>query len=170
MDIVEQWESVLEKLQDNQYVVKDVPIQLSEIDREINETFDSFSRIDQDGQSLICQRVTVEMAWLFLCFGIRMATYALRLSSQKYFTNGLLAIGMTLGMLDEREMLVILPLYCDVQKKTGLSFDEVLKRNNAFSSVLKNFMNRDEKDRSLECMGYILEIDENDNPTYQRTW
>ena len=61
-------------------------------------------------------------------------------------------------------------LYCDVQKKHGLSFDEILRQNNDFSSVLRDFINRNEKDKSLECMGYVLEVDENNNPIYRRTW
>ena len=110
------------------------------------------------------------MAWLLLSFGIRMATYSLRLENQRYFTNGLLAISLTVEVLDKRELLIILPLYFDVQSKTNLSFDEILEKNNEFSFILKNFNNRDEKDKSLECMGYVLDFDENNNPIYQRTW
>ena len=110
------------------------------------------------------------MAWHLLRFGIAMATYSLRLSEQRYFTNGLLAISMTLEKMDIRDILVVLPLYCDAQKKTGLSFDEILKQSNAFAATLKSFISRDEKNRSLGCMGYILEVDENNTPTYKRTW
>jgi len=170
MDVIKKLESALEELKNSQYAVIDIPVQLSDMDEKMNEILDYCVGIGQGEQDQIRKSVTVEMAWLLLCFGIRMATYSLRLSSQKYFANGLFALGMTLGVLDRRELLLILPLYCDVQKKNGLSFNEILRQNNDFTPVLKDFINRDEKDKSLECMGYTLEIDENNNPTYQRTW
>ena len=112
-----------------------------------------------------------EMADYLLEFGIRMATYSLRLSSQKYFINGLFALNMAYEKIyDHRDLLVILPLYIDVQKKNNFSFYEVLKQNDEFSSELNDFINRDEKDKSLECMGYILGIDKNNNPIYKKTW
>ena len=90
--------------------------------------------------------------------------------SQRYFTNGLLAISMTIGVLDLRDLLVVLPLYCDVQKKNNLSFDAILKQDYKFTPILRDFINRDEIDKSLKCMGYFLEIDANGNSTYQRAW
>jgi hypothetical protein len=170
MDIREKFIFVLEESRRNQYGVKDIPVCLSKVDQEINEIIDNYTNIDDCARDTIRAVVTVEVAWLLLCFGVRMATYSLRLSNQRYFTNGLLAIGMAFGVLDGRELLVILPLYCDVEKKTKLSFDDLFKQNDDFSVILKNFINRDEKDKSLECMGYILKIDENNGPTYQRTW
>jgi len=170
MDIIKKMECILEDSKNSSYIVKDIPVQLLEIDKIINEILDFCKGLSQGEQDLIYKSVTVEMAWLLICFGIRMATYSLRLSNQRYFTNGLFAISMTLGIVDRRDILLILPLYYDVQKKNGLSFNDILKQNNAFISILKDFLNRDEKDKSLECMGYVLGIDENNNPIYQRTW
>ena len=140
------------------------------MDKIVNEVLNYYISISQDEQDRIHKLITVEMAWLLLCFGIRMATYSLRLSNQKYFTNGLFAIGMTLGILDRRELLLILPLYYDAQKKNGLSFDEILKQKNEFASMLEDFFKRNEKDKTLECMGYDLKVDENNNPIYLRIW
>jgi len=140
------------------------------VDKIVNEVLNYYISISQDEQDRIHKLITVEMAWLLLCFGIRMATYSLRLSNQKYFTNGLFAIGMTLGILDRRELLLILPLYYDAQKKNGLSFDEILKQKNEFASMLEDFFKRNEKDKTLECMGYDLKVDENNNPIYLRIW
>jgi hypothetical protein len=170
MDVIKNLKAILGELEYNQYAVKDIPAQLSVVDNNINEILDYCMSISQDERNQIHESITAEMAWLLLCFGIRMATYSLRLSNQKHFTHGLLSISMAFEILDTRELLVVLPLYCDVQKKNNLSFDEILKQNNGFTSVLENFINRDEKDNSLECMGYVLEIDENNTPTYQRTW
>jgi len=170
MDIIISLTSVLEELKKSKYIVKSIPVQLLETDKKINEILDYCINTSLYEIAQIHKLITIDMAWLLLGFGIRMATYSLRLSNQKYFTNGLFAISMTLGILDIRDILVVLPLYCDAQKKNKLSFKEILKQNNEFSSILEAFINRDEKDKSLECMGYVIEIDENSNPTYQRIW
>jgi len=153
-----------------QFVPQRVPNQISEADVLFYKVVDEYSRLSITDKKSVCKSVTTEMAWYLLGFGVNMATYSLRLSEQRYFTNGLFAIGMTLGILDRREILVVLPLYCDVQKKHGLSFGEILRQNSDFSSVLRDFINRNEKDKSLECMGYVLEVDESNNPIYRRTW
>jgi len=170
MDIICKLGAIFAESKVTLYAAMDIPVQLSEIDKKVNEIIDYYACISQDEQDKIHKSVTVEMAWFLLCFGIRMATYSLRLSSQKYFTNGLLAIGATWGILDRRELLIILPLYNDAQKKKGLSFDEILKKQNEFTSVLKEFNNRDENEKTLECMGYTIELDEDNNQTYRRTW
>ena len=122
----------------------------------INTILDYYIDINQDERNRIRESITIEMAWLLLCFGIRMATYSLRLSDQKYFTNGLLAISMMVGILGKREILLILPLYYDAQKKNAFSFAGLIKQNSSFTSLLEEFLIRDEIDKSLECMGYVL--------------
>jgi len=143
-----------------------IPAQLSEADKIVNETIDYYRNTQQNERDKIHKLITEKIALFLLHFGIRMATYSLRLSSQRYFTNGLLAISLTLNTLDERDLLIVLPLYCDAQNKNSLSFDEVLKQDNKFSLVLKRFIDRDEEDKSLNCMGWTLGFDDNHNLTY----
>ena len=153
-----------------QFVLQKVPEKLSKADLLFNEIFDEYFLLLNADKEGLKKLITIKMAWYLLGFGTKMATYALRLSNQRYFTNGLFAIGMTFALLDTREILIVLALYCDVQKKNELSFDEMLKQNNDFASLLIAFLKRDEKDKSLECMGYVLKVDENNNETYYRTW
>lgn len=119
---------------------------------------------------MICNGISTDIAWLLLCFAINMATYSLRLSEQKYFSNGLIALGMVLGNLDRREIMVVMPLYYNVSKQKKLSFEKVLNLNDEFAALVKNFLSRNEEDKTLESMGYILVKDENSNLIYQRTW
>ena len=174
MDIIEDlnyyWEESIKASIKEDYGVEIIPIQLSEVDIGVNEVMDSYRCIGKDEQDRLDEYIYEGFAWFLLRFGIRMATYSLRLSDQRYFTNGLCDIGMTQGVLDIRDILVILPLYCDAQKKTGLSFDEALSQNSKFTSTLRDFIGRDERNKTLSCMGYVCEIDENNIPTYQRTW
>jgi len=155
----------------SQYVQNYVPEKLSKADILFNELVDDYLLLTNEEKDNIKKLVTEEMAYYLLGFGIRMATYSLRLSNKKYFINGLFALSIIVGILyDLRDLLVILPLYCDVQKKNNFSFSEILRQNDEFSSVLKEFIKRDEKDKTLECMGYILGMDEGNNQIYKRTW
>jgi len=169
MDIIENLKSCSEESINEQYGVKTIPVELARIDIKINEMLDYWIGLSKDDKEIISLYISEDIAWLLMCFGIRMATYSLRLSNQRYFTNGLLAIGMTLGILDIRDIWVVLPLYCDAQKKTGLSFDEILDQDIKFASTLRNFIGRDEENKTLKCMGYVIGY-EYDNPTYMRTW
>jgi len=148
-----------------------VPVQISKSGLLFLELVDDYMMLSKVDKEEVKIHLTIKMAWYLLSFGVSMATYSLRLSNQKYFTNGLFAVSMTFGLLDIRDILVILPLFCDAQKKNNLSFDEILKQKNDFSLELENFINRDEKDKSLECMGYIIKVDESNNQAYYyRTW
>ena len=155
----------------SQYIQNYIPESLSKADIIFNEIIDDYLLLAKDEKDNIKNFITEEMANYLLGFGIRMATYSLRLSNKKYFINGLFALSIVVGILyDLRDLLVILPLYCDVQKKNNFSFNEILMQNDEFSLVLKEFIERDEKDKTIKCMGYILETDENNNQTYKRTW
>ena len=77
---------------------------------------------------------------------------------------------MIFDILDTREILLIMPLYYDVSKQNKLSFAEILNMNNDFAIFVKNFLRREEENKTLKCRGYILSKDENNNPIYQRTW
>lgn len=169
MKIVEDLYSVSKTL-GVQYGVRNVPETLSNIDVRINDIIDDYLQLGNQEKSNVESAITSEIAWLLLCFAIRMATYSLRFSSQRYVTNGLQALGMTIGVLDEREVLVVLVLYSDAKGKTGLSFKSVLERESVFSTLLENFISRSEHDKSLSSMGYVLKADEKNNLTYIRTW
>ena len=170
MNIFNELNFVLKKSKNDQYGINSIPIQLAETDKTINEILDCYISFQHDEQEQIQTYITVETAWLLLCFGIRMATYSLRQSNQKLFSNGLLALSLAYWVLDERELLVVFSLYCDAQKKNALFFDGAFKRNGKFAMELENFVNRKDVDKSIESMGYILEFDSENIPTYKKTW
>ena len=170
MDVIVLLNDILKESIYSEYSIKNISIEISKIDNKINDIIDYWTKVSQWENENIQKTISIDIAWLLLCFGIRMATYSLRLSSQKLFTNGLFAISMTSSVIEKRELLVVLPLYCDVYNKKKLSFNEILKQHNKFSIILEEFINRDDKDKSLECMGYTLKVDQNNVPTYYRTW
>jgi len=170
MDIINRLNHVLEEVKKGQYGVANIPTKLTGLDMEIGEIVDYYTSSNDCVKEYVHKSITEDMSWQLMCYGIRMATFSLRCSCQKHFDNGLSAIGMTLGKLDLRELLIVLPLYCDVQKKNNLSFDKLLDKKDDLSYFLEEFINRDESNKTLECMGYVLEYDENNVPTYRRTW
>jgi hypothetical protein len=168
--IIERLESVLKELQNNINITSEIPAQLTDTDEKMNNIICSFINTSRAEQDQIRNHVKIDIAWLLLGYGMRMATYAMRLCNQKYFANGLIALSMTFGVLDSREILVLLSLYYDVHKNRYLSFDELSCFNEDFTLFLKKFLERDEKDKSIECMGYVLAKDKNKNLIYHRTW
>lgn len=171
MNILKELEITLkEAKQSGEYWEKGVPSSMMKVDIALNRIVGDYILLSKEERKSVCNGISTDIGWMLLCFSINMATYSHRVSEQKYFTNGLTALGMVLGILDQREIILIMPLYYDVHKRNGLSFEKVLIQNNEFASFIKNFLNRNEEDKTLESMGYILTTDENNNPIYQRTW
>lgn len=171
MNILKELEITLKEAKDSgEYCEKGVPASMMKMDIALNRIIGDYILLSKEEKKLVCNGISTNIAWLLLCFAINMATYSLRFSEQKYFSSGLTALGMVLGILDQREIILIMPLYYDVHKRKGLSFEEILKQNDEFATFVRNFLSRNEEDKTLECMGYILTTDENNNPIYQRTW
>ena len=63
-------------------------------DENVGEVIVSCMQLGQDRQASIRNDITVDISWLLLCFGIRLAMHSLRRVSQKHFTNGLYAISL----------------------------------------------------------------------------
>lgn len=171
MHLLKEIETILvEAKNSGEYWEKGVPGSMMKMDIALNRIIGDYILLSKEEKKSVCNGVSTDIAWLLLSFAINMATYSLRFSEQKYFFSGLTALGMVLGILDQREIILILPLYYDVHKRNGLSFEKILNPNDEFATFVRNFLSRSEEDKTLECMGYILAIDENNNPIYQRTW
>lgn len=138
----------------NAQICSEIPIIMDETDTEINCILDSY--LLSENNEMMNVKVSNDIAWLLMGFGFYMATYSLRSSEQRYFTNGLTAIGIASQTIDLRECLKLLPLYWDVFRKKGLSFQPVLSQNNDFTKELQMFLGRVEINKTLECMGFEL--------------
>lgn len=171
MNILKELEIIMKEAKESgEYCEKGVPSSMMKTDVELNRVIDDYILLSKEERKSVCKSVSIDIAWLLLCFAIKMATYSLRLSEQRYFSNGLTALGIVLGIMDQREILLIIPLYYDASKQKGLSFAKILNQNDEFSAFVRSFLSRNEDDKTLECMGYKLVLDENNNPIYQRTW
>lgn len=96
-----------------------------------------------------------------------MAIYSLRSAEEMYFINGLVALSMTYQILDGRELLRVLTLFYDVSNKHKFTFDKMLKHNGNFTEFLINFLKRPEEAKTIECMGFIITKDKNNNIIYK---
>lgn len=171
MNIIKELEATLKEAQNSgEYWEKGVPSSMMKMDIELNRIIGEYNLLSNEEKKSVCKGISTDIAWLLLCFATNMATYSLRFSEQKYFSNGLAALSIILGIIDQREIILIMPLYYDVFKRNKLSFESILNQEGEFSAFVRNFLSRNEDDKTLECMGYILTKDDNNNPIYQRTW
>jgi len=171
MDVIGKLDIILQKINtDKEYFKPSIPETMKDIDIELNKFVKEYMLLSQDEREIIKLYISTDYAWVLLIFAENMATYALRLSEQELFSNGLTALSMVYGVLDAREIMVIMALYCDVHKKRGLIFDRIVNDAGDFSKFVEDFLKRDESDKSLESMGYVLTKNENNSPIYKRTW
>lgn len=152
----------------NHYYDKNLPAKMSNADKNLNIIFDSYKLYGAEGRKKTDQFITPEIAWQLLGFSIRMATYSLRLSDERLFANGMVALSIIIDILDKREVLIAITLFFDIKQKHCFSFNSFLKQNDRFSVLLEDFTKRKPEDQSLECMGYTLTADENSNLIYKR--
>ncbi len=145
-------EIIFKKLEKSNEGNRIIEIEMSKTDKEINKVMDN---ILSSGKIDIIT-ISNDVGWLLIGFGFNMATYSLRTGNQRYFNNGLAAIGIASKIVDLRECLRLLSLYWDVHKKKGLDFEFIISKNMYFSRIIKDFIDREEKNKSLECMEYFI--------------
>lgn len=167
MDIIKNLETVSIAVDHIGYWNMEIP---SQADDEISKNIEYFRKIAKSEKDKIKNNVSEDIAWLLLSFSERMATLSLRTCDQNIFCNGMFALDIAYGKLDSREILIIMSLYFDVSVKNRLSFDEILKQKEPISETIQLFLNREEEDKKISAMGYIIENDKMNQPAYKRTW
>jgi len=171
MSIFDELKLILRDLEnDNEYYKKGIPSTMSKVDVELNRIMHECKLISEEEIETLRENISIDIGWLLLSFAENMATYSLRTSKQDFFTNGLFALSLIFDTIDWREIILIMALFYDVHKRTGLSFEEIARPEDKFKVFIEEFLDREEDNKSLEAMGYILTKDEDGNPIYQRTW
>jgi|GEM_PF-3378424 len=165
---LDQYETEMEKAH-GMFTPHKVPAIMRESDKLYCDLIDEYAQLPEAEKECIRKNISVKDAWFLYGFGIAMATYSLRFPEQRYFTNGLFALGIAHAVLDTRDIWLVLSLYWNTHEMNALSFDDVLKQNDGFTPVLKEYVEGGSASRSFETMGYVLE-DTEDGPTYVRTW
>lgn len=166
MDVCEKLESILERVKKVGYWKVLIP---SELDNDIREQIRNYRSAGSDERNLIKSDLSDGVVRLLLFFSERMATYALRIKSQKVFDDGLMALEIVLGKADFAEILMCFSLYNDVSQRHGLIF-KLEEGDRLFKEALSGFLSRVDEDKSIEAMGYAIVEDESKQLTYKRTW
>jgi hypothetical protein len=171
MNIVKEVERILEaSKKEGDLGERTIPGAISKANAELSAAIGGFGALPKEARGELRKGISQETAWSLLAFAETMATYALRLSDQALFTNGLLALSMIFGVIDARELMLVMSLYHDVHRRKGLSVSSILDQNDEFAIFVRDFFARDEEGKSLKSMGYTLARDASNNLTYQRTW
>ena len=132
-----------------------IPIEMNRFDRDINKAIESYLLLTKEAKNKTF--ISKEIGDLLVAFGENMATYSMRTGEQKYFTNGLIALGIAYKVVDWRDVLRILALYWDTHKKKKLSFQFAIDQgDDDFSTTIQQFKARSKSNKSLKCMGYEL--------------
>lgn len=171
MNVLEEFKIILRNLENsNEYYKKGVPRTMSKVDVELNRIMSGCKLLSEEDIETLRKDISTDIGWLLLSFSENMATYSLRSSKQEFLTNGLLALCLIFDTIDWREIILIMSLFYDVHKRIGLSFKEIIHSEDKFKIFVEEFLSREENNKTLESMGYILTKDESDNLIYQRTW
>ncbi|NMC57346.1 MAG: hypothetical protein GYA50_09020 [Eubacteriaceae bacterium] len=168
MNILQDLDNVLFIAKENgEYLVKDIPDKPLNMDLEINNIIEKYQCLSWEEKHFINNNISINLAWNLLSYSYKMAIYSLRSAEEMYFINGLVALSMTYQILDGRELLRVLTLFYDVSNKHKFTFDKMLKHNGSFTEFLINFLKRPEEAKTIECMGFIITKDKNNNIIYK---
>ncbi len=171
MNLVKEVERIIEaSKKEGDFQERTIPSAISKANAELSTAVAGFGALPREARSELRKGISQDTAWSLLAFAETMATYALRLSDQALFTNGLLALSMIFGVIDGRELMLVMSLYHDVHQRNGLSVSSVLDQDDDFAVFVRDFFARGEEGKSLKSMGYALTRDGSNNLTYQRTW
>jgi hypothetical protein len=167
MGIFDTLGTILVKVKNVGYWTLPIP---SKVDEEITECIQSYSQLAIDDKLKIREEITISTARLLLYFSERMATLSLRTRKQHIFDTGLVGLSIASGKVDLREITTMLSLYYNASSRNNLSFDNVLGQKDEFSENVMSFLNRRDKSKRIEAMGYVVEVNEKKELTYKRTW
>lgn len=131
----------------------------SEHDNEVNSFISQFMKLKLEERSFIQKELEEMNKSVFLAFGVRMASYAVRRKSEHFIRQGLRGICISIDVGDLREDMIILSTLHDALLKIGSNADKVLAEiaqefdADAIENI-QGFINRRYEDKRPKAMGY----------------
>lgn len=136
------------------YYAKTIP---SKIDISIDEILQKLIKLKKDELLRVIEKAGDDI-WIFHLFSERKVTIAVRNKSPKEAKTALFSLAIaSYGVNDFREILISLSLVCDGIVRVGGVCKEVFDEIDAIIELkpfIKSFLDREEKDKSIEAMGY----------------
>lgn len=130
--------------------------------------------IAEDRVAEFAHQLLEQQGLVLRVFGERMASAAVRNKDPALLKTAAIGFLLDVSYSDVRDVLIVLPLFCDAIKRLKLNAKSFCKSVRAITgeqlaSPLEKFLKRKEQDKSLEAMGYIASADA-DGFRYVRTW
>lgn len=144
----------------------------SEIDDEISDILADLSAYNQKDLELIADSVSGDNGRVLGLFAERMASLAVRQNSIEPVKRGLFALLIYARTEDPRDVLLVLSLLHDAAIKVRGMPKTIFNEVGAVfggSSLLSDFLNRSDEDKSIDAMGYVESKNE-EGFLYVRTW
>jgi hypothetical protein len=143
-------------------------------DERITKLIKEWMNLDHVSRTESAREITENQAGVFLAYGERMASFAVREHDGDLLVLGLIAAGLDGWQYDWRENVLIVPLFYDAATRLGVSPEIIFSKTYAFLSEkvvngLEGFLRRSPHDKSLAIMGYIAGADDQ-GFRYIRTW
>jgi hypothetical protein len=143
-------------------------------DEQTTELLRAWMNLDHVSRTEAASEITDMRARVFLAYGERMASFAVREHDEDFLVLGLIAVGLDGWRYDWRENVLKLPLFYDAATRLGVSPEVIFSKTYAFLSEkvvtgLEGFLRRSPHDKSLAVMGYIAGSDDQ-GFRYIRTW
>jgi hypothetical protein len=163
--------SWLEAEQNRGYGLLPIP---NKRDDEISALIEWWMALGQEDRVREAAAISESQRQTLLAYSERMASFTVRFQNPKAILLGLVALGIDGWRFDWRENVMLLSLHYNSARKLGLSPNDLFARAAAVlppeaAHALDEFLQRADKDKSLNVMGFEEGSDEN-GFRYKRTW
>lgn len=146
----------------------------SPLDGEISALIENWKNLPSKKRIAEISGIKDEQKDILLAYSERMASKSVRTGSKEDLFRGLLALGLDGWNNDWRDNLVLLALYADASSRIHISLESLFSDASKFMplnviNAFRAFIKRNEKDKSLDAMGYEVSQD-SDGFRYRRNW
>jgi hypothetical protein len=144
------------------------------LDQDVHKLLGVLSRATDDDRAAALSRMVERHGSVMVAFAERMASHAVRTGQSRYLDYGMTALAVASYLIYIKEVIPILSLLYRSTQKLGLEARGVF--NTAIpvpaaaglQQIVDEFLNRSERDRSIEVM-YYVEGQDQDGFRYTRT-
>ncbi len=144
----------------------------SEIDQKLKKEISALRLITKKELDLLFKKISCNESRILGLFAERMASIAVRNHDITLVKYGLYALLIYSQTEDPRDVILVLSLLYDAADKISEhakeTFESVISETKE-EKLLRNFLKRNDEDKSIESMGY-KESKDKDGFLYVRTW
>ena len=145
----------------------------SESDEKIISLMNNILAIEKEHLNIFISKNDFQFAKILCAFSERMACLAVRQNNINSLIIGLQSLYFATknSEIDSRDIIVMMAIYYDASKRVKVKLDDIKENiflDDDFYEYIKSFINRDEKDKTLEVVGYCTAFDVRGDFIYRR--